>query len=227
MDGSKTKSKPVRASLSTNNCFQGLNFNKPLIQEQPQPKLTSLNVTKAIGKQLLEQINSQIGEAEEIVTESHRVEYTKPWQRRQINDRIVRKIEKKERKVPEAPKNDDVSSESDSLRDPHELPGDQNDQVEKEKKINQVQEKLNEAGKKIPVSQERAVRIKNYERLFKYKIYEAYKPTNLAQSRDYLRFLTEPSNNESQDKFLSADTPEHILAYCNEVIKTPMPSGIN
>lgn len=51
-------------------------------------------------------------------------------------------------------------------------------------------------------------------------IYDAYKPTDLGQTREYLNFLT--SGNVDEDQI-----PEHLIEYCNQTLNTRIPENIN
>lgn len=56
--------------------------------------------------------------------------------------------------------------------------------------------------------------------LFSCMIYDSYKPADLAQTREYLNFLTKGCNDEEK-------IPEHLIEYCNKELNTRIPDNIN
>ena len=78
-------------------------------------------------------------------------------------------------------------------QDSDEMPGEENDDgpgTKKKKKSKKVQEKLIENSEAIPVATETNVRFEYDQKgLFKYLIYDGYRPQNLKHTRDYVDFL--------------------------------------
>ena len=62
----------------------------------------------------------------------------------------------------------------------------------------------------------------NYPGLFGFQIYDGYRPTNLAQTKDYLEFLTKKSSILSEDI-----SSRHILDYLRKDLETVLPESIN
>lgn len=71
----------------------------------------------------------------------------------------------------------------------------------------------------IPVATNRQLNVEEYEQYFKYLIYDGYRPQNLAHCRDYIDFLT-------RDNLENDDTPQHILDYLKNEIKTKLPHNV-
>lgn len=67
-------------------------------------------------------------------------------------------------------------------------------------------------------------RIKDNVRLFKYKVYEGYRPHNLAQTRDYIQFLIK---DHGLHQVQESQIPKDILAYLRTTLKTKLPSNIS
>lgn len=67
-------------------------------------------------------------------------------------------------------------------------------------------------------------RIKDNMRLFKYKVYEGYRPHNLAQTRDYIQFLIK---DLAVHQVPESQIPRDILSYLRATLKTKLPSNIS
>ena len=51
-----------------------------------------------------------------------------------------------------------------------------------------------ETGNNIKIKCQTNLTAKEYPRLFKYKIYESFKPSTLGETRQYINYLTHESN---------------------------------
>ena len=159
------------------------------------------------------------------------------WKKKQMRNRTVIKED--------VEKFEEVSEDSVSLSDGEEgsdLPGDQGSEKsqtnyrgefddgkkkKKTKKNKAIQEKLERHGEKILIQTEKAINIEAHKDTFGYQIYDGYRPQNLAQTRDYLEFLTKSNENLKGD-ILSEDwTPKHILEYMDRDLATVLPEDIN
>ena len=69
----------------------------------------------------------------------------------------------------------------------------------KTKRNKAIQEKLVRCGEKILVQTQKAINVENHKETFGYLIYDGYRPSNLAQTRDYLEFLTKSSEQIGSD----------------------------
>jgi len=58
------------------------------------------------------------------------------------------------------------------------------------RRLLQVQAHLEKSGQIIKVTSKVYIPLDEYPSLFKYKIYECFKPTDLKQTRNYIEFLT-------------------------------------
>ena len=58
-------------------------------------------------------------------------------------------------------------------------------------------------------------------------IYDGYRPTNLAQTRDYLEFMTRSSENLGDDVLTQTEAPSHILEYLERDLDTKLPKDID
>ena len=56
-------------------------------------------------------------------------------------------------------------------------------------------------------------------------MYDGYRPQNLAQSRDYIDFLIR--ENPKQSVATETNTPQHILDYLSQEIRTRLPDEIS
>jgi len=83
-----------------------------------------------------------------------------------------------------------------------------------------VQDKLKANAASIPVASDRAVKTEAFDLLFKYMIYDGYRPQTLAHARDYLDFLIREPSDESEP-------PSHILEYMSQDIKTVLPNDVD
>ena len=74
----------------------------------------------------------------------------------------------------------------------------------------------------IPVQTNKSIKINDYQNLFKYLVYDGYRPQNIGQARDYVDFIVrDPETIDNQE------TPQHFFDYLNQEIKTTFPPGIN
>ena len=58
-------------------------------------------------------------------------------------------------------------------------------------------------------------------------IYDGYRPQNLAHTRDYVDFLVRPLRDNADGELNPEHTPEHILDYLGQDIKTQLPGYID
>lgn len=58
-------------------------------------------------------------------------------------------------------------------------------------------------------------------------IYDGYRPTNLAQTRDYLEFMTRSAENLGDDPLAENKAPLHILDYLERDLDTKLPREID
>lgn len=63
-----------------------------------------------------------------------------------------------------------------------------------------------------------------WDDLFKYQIYESYKPHTLAQTREYLHYLTRRDVRQVDNEI---DPPSHLIDYCSKTLDTRIPDHIN
>lgn len=107
---------------------------------------------------------------------------------------------KKVRRHALAEKKDDSKKKGDSSEDGSELPGeDQEDPDEKQKpemRNKKIQDQLKENGASIPVTTQRTVKLENNADMFRYLIYDGYRPQNLQHTREYIDFLIQENLDE-------------------------------
>lgn len=92
-------------------------------------------------------------------------------------------------------------------------------------KNNKIQEKLQKVGCNIPMTTNRAIKGEKWPQ-FRYQIYDAYRPQNLAQTRDYLKFLTQSRDNQEAN-LSENNAPEHMIDYLKQDLDTRFPNYIN
>lgn len=63
-----------------------------------------------------------------------------------------------------------------------------------------------------------------FEKYFQFQIYEAYKPKNLAQARDYIDFMLRDATDDVPDP---DNTPQHILDYLEKENEVKLPKSID
>jgi hypothetical protein len=97
----------------------------------------------------------------------------------------------------------------------------------KTKKNKAIQEKLVRCGEKIQVQTEKAISVEAHRDTFGYLIYDGYRPGNLAQTRDYLEFLTRSPEKIQSDTLQEDCTPQHILDYMERDLGTVLPEDVN
>ena len=91
----------------------------------------------------------------------------------------------------------------------------------------ETQEKLRLLGDRIPVVTECNVKFAQHDSYFKYMIYDGYRPLNLAHARDYVDFLVRPLRDNLGDDLQPEYTPQHILDYLGQDIKTKLPGYVD
>jgi hypothetical protein len=62
--------------------------------------------------------------------------------------------------------------------------------------------------------------------MFQYLIYDGYRPLNLQHTREYIDFLIR-ENLDDKSSLKAEATPQHILRYLEQTIRTKLPSVIN
>ena len=72
----------------------------------------------------------------------------------------------------------------------------------------QLQNQLESHGESIKIQTELPIDKSQYK-LFRYQIYDSYRPQNLQQVRDYLQFLT----NSEKHQLEGSDLPKHMVKY--------------
>jgi hypothetical protein len=62
--------------------------------------------------------------------------------------------------------------------------------------------------------------------MFQYLIYDGYRPQNLSHCRDYIDFLIR-ENLDDKSLLTAKATPQHILKYLEQDIRTRLPKSID
>ena len=192
---------------------------------------------------MLKQIQQQCGEAEPIRQLAHKYAEgsdSPAWKKRAFNHQTLEKRSKDEEEIEEADEKSEGGSSSEDDSHSEVMPGDnvsedsdskaastRDGHVAPAPKVmnNKIQEKLEKVGSNIPMTTHRAIKAARWPQ-FRYQIYDAYRPQNLAQTRDYVKFLTQ--SNENQETNLSANNaPEHMIDYLKQNLDTRFPSYID
>ena len=72
------------------------------------------------------------------------------------------------------------------------------------------------------------MRTSQYQHLFKYMIYDGYRPQTLAHARDYVDFLIRDNLSEDVLNTLPPEQlPQHILDYLEQENQTKLPRHVN
>ena len=69
--------------------------------------------------------------------------------------------------------------------------------------------------------------LENYPNLFKYQIYESFKPETLKQVRNYIEFLTASETDEKGCTVSEEDLSPELYNYLSKEVETKLPNYIN
>lgn len=73
---------------------------------------------------------------------------------------------------------------------------------------------------------QRTIKLENNVEMFRYLIYDGYRPQNLQHTREYIDFLIK-ENLDGKASLTANATPQHILKYLEQTIRTKLPSSID
>ena len=162
------------------------------------------------------------------------------WRRRRINNKTLKK-RKKARKANRVDTDGSLTL-SDESQSEDDLPGESvegggdsplknrnlaaEEAPETQHKNNDIQDKLTRVAEKIPIQTQRSIQLEKYPDMFQYQVYDGYRPQNLAQTRDYLNFLTK-SNKNNEQFHNEEEIPAHICEYMKQTLTTQFPDTIN
>jgi hypothetical protein len=73
------------------------------------------------------------------------------------------------------------------------------------------------------VQTEQPIQLSQYPGLFKYLVYDGYRPSNLAHTRDYLSYI----QDEEEDSLTKGDARNHLVEYLETELTTKFPPEIN
>lgn len=77
------------------------------------------------------------------------------------------------------------------------------------------------------MSQDLYIDTENYQKYFKYKIYDCFKPVDLEQTRNYLEFLTTNDSKQSSQYVSEEDVSPELYSYLTSDVETKLPAHVN
>ena len=93
--------------------------------------------------------------------------------------------------------------------------------------MQEVQQRLIENADDIKVACSIQILFENYPHLFKYKLYESFKPETLKQVRNYIEFLTTSENDANGCLLSEEDLSPELYNYLSKEVETKLPKYIN
>ena len=93
--------------------------------------------------------------------------------------------------------------------------------------MQEVQQRLLQNADDIRVTNSIQIPFDEYPHLFKYKIYECFKPETLKQVRNYIEFLTTSENDANGTIVQEEDLSPELYSYLSKEVETRLPNYIN
>lgn len=90
-----------------------------------------------------------------------------------------------------------------------------------------MQNRLDKHSKGIKVTSNLNIDLSEYQKYFKYKIYECFKPMDLKQTRNYLEYLTTEDPDSNTNTVNEEDLSPELYNYLSKDMQTKLPNYIN